>query len=67
MVGASVVLVDSASGEQLPDPVTRIGSREPNGQLRIQVPASLAPGTYVLRALNANGVQVAQSAAFYIG
>jgi hypothetical protein len=67
MRGATVVLVDNASGEELSDPVMRIASPAPNGQLRIKVPASVKPGTYVLRALNANGVQVAQSAAFHIG
>jgi hypothetical protein len=67
MVGATVVLVDNASGEQLSDPVTRIVSPAPNGRLRIRIPATFKPGTYVLRALNAKGEQVAQSAAFHIG
>ena len=66
MVGATVVLVDNATGEQLSDPVTRIASPAPNGSLRIKIPASLKPGTYFLRALNAHGVDVAQSAAFHI-
>ena len=67
MIGASIVLVDNTSGDQLSDPVIRIASPAPNGSLRIKVPASLKPGTYFLRALNAHGVDVAQSAAFHIG
>jgi hypothetical protein len=47
--------------------VTRITSPAPNGSLRIRIPASLKPGTYFLRALNAHGVDVAQSAAFPLG
>jgi hypothetical protein len=66
MIGATVVLVDNTSGDRLSDPVIRIASPAPNGSLRIKVPASLKPGTYFLRALNAHGVDVAQSAAFHI-
>ena len=67
MIGATVVLVDNTSGDQLSDPVTRIASPAPNGSLRIRIPASLKPGTYFLRALNAHGADVAQSAAFHVG
>lgn len=66
MIGATVVLVDNTSGDRLSDPVIRVASPAPNGALRIKVPASLKPGTYFLRALNAHGVDVAQSAAFHI-
>jgi hypothetical protein len=66
MIGATIVLVDNTSGDQLSDPVIRIASPAPNGALRIKVPASLKPGTYFLRALNAHGIDVAQSAAFHI-
>ena len=67
MIGASIVLVDNTSGDQLSDPVIRIASPAPNGSLRINIPASMKPGTYFLRALNAHGIDVAQSAAFHIG
>ena len=66
MIGASVVLVDNTSGDQLSDPVIRIASPAPAGSLRLKIPASLKPGTYFLRALNTHGVDVAQSAAFHI-
>jgi hypothetical protein len=66
MVGASVVLVDHASGLQLLEPVTRIASRLPVGSLRIRLPASVKAGTYFLRALNGHGNHVAQSARFDI-
>ena len=66
MVGASVVLVDHASGLQLLEPVTRIASRLPVGSVRIRLPASVKAGTYFLRALNGHGSHVAQSAQFDI-
>ena len=66
MIGATVVLVDNRSGDRSSDPVIRVASPAPNGSLRIKVPASLKPGSYCLRALNAHGVGVAQSAAFHI-
>jgi hypothetical protein len=66
MIGATIVLVDNTSGDQLSDPVIRIASPAPNGLLSIRTPPSLKPGTYFLRALNAHGVGVAQSAAFHI-
>ena len=62
MFGATVVLVDEASGDQLSDPVTRITSRVPVGSIRIRLPASFKAGTYFLRALNGHGRHVAQSA-----
>lgn len=66
MFGATVVLVDEASGDQLSDPVTRITSRVPVGSIRIRLPASFKAGTYFLRALNGHGRHVAQSAQFEI-
>lgn len=38
MIKAKVVLVDTASGRPLPDPVTAISSPLPAGQLRIRLP-----------------------------
>jgi hypothetical protein len=64
MVGAWVVLVDAASGNQLADPVARITSPVPSRWLRIRLPASVKPGTYFLRALNGHGKHAAQSAQF---
>ena len=66
MFGATIVLVDEASGDQLSDPVTRIASRLPVGSIRIRLPASFKAGTYFLRALNGHGRHVAQSAQFEI-
>ena len=66
MVGATVVLVDHASGLQLSEPVTRIASPVPVGSLRIRLPASVQTGTYFLRALNGHGSHVAQSMQFDI-
>jgi hypothetical protein len=66
MIRAKVVLVDKASGEALPDPVTTIASPAPNGSLRIRLPDAVKPGPYYLKALNAHGEDAAQSAEFYI-
>lgn len=66
MVRAKVVLVDSTSGQQLPDPVTTITSPAPNGSLRIRLPDSVRPGTYYLKALNGHGEHAAQSVAFSV-
>jgi hypothetical protein len=66
MIGATVVLVDTASGQQLSEPVTRITSHLPAGSIRIRLPASFKPGTYFLRALNGHGRHVAQSVEFNI-
>jgi len=66
MFGATIVLVDEASGDQLSDPVIRITSRLPVGSIRIRLPASFKAGTYFLRALNGHGRHVAQSAQFEI-
>jgi hypothetical protein len=66
MVRAKVVLVDKASGEQLPDPVTTIASPAPNGTLRIRLTDSVKPGTYYLRALNGHGELAAQSSDFTV-
>jgi hypothetical protein len=66
MVRAAVVLVNKTSGEQLPDPVTRIGSPAPNGSLRIRLPDAVKPGAYYLKALNAHGDYAAQSVEFYV-
>ncbi len=67
MIGATVVLVDKSSGEQLPDPVTRIASPVPIGSLRISLPASVKPGDYYLMALNGRGQFAAQSVGFFVG
>ena len=67
MIGAKVVLVDKASGEQLSDPVARITSPVPAGSLRISLPASVKPGNYYLKALNGHGQVAAQSAGFLVG
>jgi hypothetical protein len=67
MIKAKVVLVDKASGERLPDPVTTISSPLPSGALRIRLPDSVKPGLYFLRALNVHGEDVANSAEFQVG
>ena len=67
MVKAKVVLINKASGEQLPDPVTTIASPVPSGLLRIRLPASIEPGAYYLKALNGHGEDAAQSAEFFVG
>ena len=67
MVKAKVVLVDRASGEQLPDPVVSISSPAPNGSLRMRLPDSVKPGTYYLKALNGHGEHAAHSVDFSIG
>jgi len=67
MVRAKVVLVDKASGEQLPDPVTTIASPAPAGSLRIRLPESVRPGAYYLKALNGHGQFAAQSVDFNVG
>jgi hypothetical protein len=64
MVRAKVVLVNKASGQQLPDPVMTIASPAPNGSLRIRLPDLVEPGTYYLKALNGHGEHAAQSVAF---
>jgi hypothetical protein len=64
MIKARVVLVDRASGEPLPEPVSTISSPVPSGALRIRLPESIKPGLYFLRALNAHGDGVARSADF---
>lgn len=66
MVKAKVLLVDKASGRQLPDPVTTIASPLPAGQLRIRLPDSVTAGLYVLEAFNVHGDKVAQSIAFEV-
>ena len=67
MVTAKVVLVEKASGRQLPEPVTTIASSLPAGALRIRLPDTLQPGTYFLKALNGRGEHAAQSRDFEIG
>ena len=67
MVGAKMVLVEKASGRQLPETVTRVASPVPVGALRIRLPDAIEPGTYFLRALNGHGEDAAQSADFEIG
>ena len=66
MLKAKVVLVDKASGEQLPNPVITISSPAPNGSLRVRLPDSIKPGTYYLKALNGHGEYAAQSAEFEV-
>jgi hypothetical protein len=66
MIKAKVVLVDTASGRPLPEPVINISSPLPVHQLRIRLPDSVKAGVYVLQAFNAHGEKVAQSAAFEI-
>ncbi|HEY0910483.1 MAG TPA: hypothetical protein VGD75_09665 [Bradyrhizobium sp.] len=66
MIKAKVVLVDKASGEQLPDPVTTIASPAPNGSLRIRLPDWIRSGSYYLKALNGHGEAAAQSVEFSI-
>ena len=67
MVKAKVVLVDSASGADLSDPVTTIASPLPTGSLRIRLPDSVRPGIYFLKALNAHGEYLTRSAEFRVG
>ena len=67
MVKAKVVLVDSTSGTDLPDPVTTIASPLPTGSLRIRLPDAVKPGIYFLKALNAYGSYLTRSADFKIG
>ena len=66
MIGAKVLLVDTESGHELPEPFARIVSPAPNGSVRIRLPAPFRPGTYFLRALNGHGAHIAQSMAFRI-
>jgi hypothetical protein len=66
MLRAKVVLVDKASGEQLPEPVTTIASPVPSGWLRIRLPDSVKAGAYYLKALNGHGEPAAQSGEFYV-
>jgi hypothetical protein len=67
MVRAKVVLVEKASGEPLPDPITTIASPAPNGWLRIKLPETIKAGFYYLKALNGRGEAAAQSVEFYVG
>jgi hypothetical protein len=66
MVKAKVVLVELASGAQLPNPVTTISSSLPAGSLRIRLPDSLKPGGYYLMVLNGHGEPAARSVDFHI-
>jgi len=66
MVRAKVVLVEKASGRQLPEPIATIASPVPVGTLRIKLPDAIKPGTYFLKALNGRGEDAAQSAEFEI-
>ena len=66
MIRAKVVVVDKASGEQLPDPVATISSPAPNGSLRMRLPDFVKPGTYFLKALDGHGQFAAQSAEFEV-
>ena|SRR5215475_7232869 len=66
MIRAKVVLVDKASGEPLPEPVTTISSPMPTGNLRIRLPDTVRAGIYFLLARNAYGSDLARSAEFCI-
>jgi hypothetical protein len=66
MVKAKVVLVDKASGQQLPEPVITISSPVPNGWLRMRLPDSIKAGVYYLLALNGHGEPAAQSSEFRV-
>jgi hypothetical protein len=67
MIRAKVVMIDTSSGKQLPDPIATISSPAPNGLLRIRLPDALKSGSFYLRALNGHGQQVAESVVFLIG
>ena len=66
VIKAQVVLVDTASGRPLSEPVTSISSPLPVGQLRIRLPDSVKAGHYLLQAFNTHGVKVAESTAFEV-
>jgi hypothetical protein len=66
MIRAKVVLIETASGNRLPEPVTTITSPMPAGSLRIRLPDQVRPGTYFLTALNAHGEYLARSADFEV-
>ena len=66
MVKAKVVLVDTTSGAEVPDPVVTISSPVPSGSLRMRLPDSVKPGTYCLKALNGHGEYAAQSVDFQV-
>jgi hypothetical protein len=63
---AKVVLVERASGEQLPDPVITIASPAPSGWLRIRLPDVVKPGAYYLKALDGHGAFAARSIDFQL-
>jgi hypothetical protein len=67
MVGAKVVLVEKASGRQLPETVTRVASPVPVGAVRIRLPTAIEPGTYFLKAFDGHGEDAARSVDFEIG
>ena len=67
MIKAKVVLVDTASGQPLREPVTTITSPLPTGALRIRLPDDIRPGNYFLMARNAHGHDVARTAEFSVG
>ncbi|WFU38434.1 hypothetical protein QA640_28920 [Bradyrhizobium sp. CB82] len=62
MVRAKVMLVETMSGRQLPDPVATIASLVPVGAVWIRLPDTVKPGTYFLEALNGHGQDAARSA-----
>lgn len=66
MVGAKMVLVEKASGRQLPETATRVASPVPVGALRIRLPEAIEPGTYFLKAFNGHGEDAGQSVDFEI-
>jgi hypothetical protein len=64
MIGGTVVLVDTTSGQQLPAPVTPIDLI--HGSLNIQLPDSVKAGRYHLTALDPHGHFAAQSVDFFV-
>ena len=66
IVRARVVLVEKASGRQLPEPITMIASSLPMGRVRLRLPEAVPPGTYFLKALDGHGEDAAQSRDFEI-
>jgi hypothetical protein len=64
MIGGKVVLVNTTSGQQLPAPVTPIGSTQ--GTLTITLPDSVKAGQYHLQALDPQDRFAAQSVDFFV-
>jgi hypothetical protein len=67
MVRAKIVLVDTASGITLVEPVTTNTSTLPTSSIRIRLPDGIKPGTYFLQARDTHGEDMARSVDFSIG